>query len=113
VFHTFSGLRRASASTYTATLSASGEEVKQVQLQNRLTRSITTLFAQPKNKRLQNEQLNLKNSIFIAVPFIFFPRLYMCFFIFSLFAACFLSLSVFPVSFVCVVSLFARRLVAS
>jgi len=55
------------------------------QLQNRPMPSITTLFAEPKKKRTQNEQLNLKNVIFIALSFICFL---ICMCIFYLFTPC-------------------------
>jgi hypothetical protein len=61
---------------------------------------------------MQDEELYTTNVIFIAVSLFVF-LLVGIFFVFPLFAAYFLSLSVVPVSFVYVVSLLARRLVAS
>jgi hypothetical protein len=113
MFHTFSGLRRPSTGTYTATLSASGkEEVKQVNY--RADPRVPLLRFLQSLKETYTGWTTEYNECDFYRSFIYLFSYLRC--IFCLFTLCglfFLSLSVVPVSFIYIVSLFARRLVAS
>lgn len=107
MFHTFSGLRRVSASTYVhcKTFGLRKRRSKAGKLQNRPTRSITSLSAEPKKKPMQDKQQNTTNVIFIAVSFICF-LIFRC--IFCLFTLCGLLFIFFCSScFLCICRIFA------